>query len=110
MKRKLIAIGIVLCIAAAIISWMGVGSRVSSAAVADLKAELESIYGPETDEMVFVVEPKTWFLTNWNFRQTLGLDYEYECRVIFEDEVIVYRGIDPMGPEEIARRAYLVFD
>ena len=111
MKRKLLTFGIALCIAAAVIAWMGIGPRTSSSAVADLKAELESIYGPETERMRFEIEPRTWFLTNWNLRQSLGLDYVYECKVIYVDEyTVTIRGIDPMGTEEIERRAYLVFD
>ena len=88
-KTKLLTLFLALCVVVAIIFWMGVGPRVSSSAVADLKAELESIYGPETERMVFAVEPKTWFLTNWDLRQTLGLDYVYECKVIFVDEYIL---------------------
>ena len=36
-----------------------------------------------TEDMVFVVEPKTWFLTNWNLRNALSIDYKYECKVVF---------------------------
>ena len=66
--------------------------------------------------MVFVVEPKTWFLTNWNLRNALSIDYKYECKVIFTTYVdgsaesvrtITYQAIDPMGSEKIAERAFL---
>ena len=69
-----------------------------------------------TEDMVFVVEPETWFLTNWNLRNALSLDYKYECKVIFTTCVegsaesvrtITYQAIDPMGPEKIAERAFL---
>ena len=38
------------------------------------------------------------------------MDYVYECKDITDNETIVYQGIDPMGTEEIARRAYRVLD
>ena len=91
----------------------------------DLKAELETIYGTEytgkeidngTEDMVFIVEPKTRFLTNWNLRNALGLDYQYECRVMFTTcigentktiRTITYQAVDPMGKESIDDRAYV---
>ena len=57
--------------------------------------------------MIFVIEPKTRILTNWDLRNFLGLDYEYACKVISGSEVIVYRGVDPMGADKIYQRAYL---
>lgn len=69
--------------------------------------------------MVFVVEPKTWFLTNWNLRNALSIDYDYECKVIFTTYVdgsvesvrtITYQAVDPMGAEKIAERAFLDLD
>ena len=125
MKRKLIASFIVLCLIVAILCWTGVGSYSSSSAVRDLKTELETIYGTEytgkeiengTEDMVFVVEPKTRFLTNWNLRNALSIDYEYECKVVFTSYVdgsaksvrtITYQAVDPMGAEKTADRAYL---
>ena len=125
MKRKLIVSFIVLCLIVAMLCWAGVGSYSSSSAVRDLKTELEAIYGTEytgkdiengTEDMVFVVEPETWFLTNWNLRNALSLDYKYECKVIFTTCVegsaesvrtITYQAIDPMGAEKIAERAFL---
>ena len=107
---------------------MGVGYYSSSSAVRDLKAELESIYGTEytgknvdngTEDMVFVVEPKTWFLTNWNLRNALSIDYEYECKVVFTTYVdgstkslrtITYQAFDPMDAEKMVERAYLDLD
>lgn len=125
MKRKLMVSFIVLCLIIAILCWVGVGSYSSGSAVRDLKTELEAIYGTEytgkdiengTEAMVFVVEPKTWFLTNWNLRNTLRMDYEYECKVIFTTYVdgstesvrtITYQAVDPMGAEKTSERAYL---
>ena len=125
MKRKLIIPFIVLCLINAILCWVGVGSYSSGSAVRDLKTELEAIYGTEytgkdikngTEDMVFVVEPKTWFLTNWNLRNALSMDYEYECKVVFTTYVdgsaksvrtITYQAVDPMGAEKTADKAYL---
>ena len=68
MKRKSITFFLILCSLAVLINWLGVGYRPSSSAVLDLKAELEALYGKEytgkaveggTEDMVFVVEPKT---------------------------------------------------
>lgn len=128
MNRRLISSFIVFCLIVAILCWIGVGSYSSSSAVRDLKIELESIYGTEytgkdaengTEDMVFVVEPKTWIITNWNLRKALSIDYEYECKVIFTTYVdgnkvsvrtITYQAVDPMGAEKIAERAFLNLD
>ena len=131
MKKKttiLISVLLVLSLGIGILCWLGVGGTASNSAVQDLKAELESIYGPEyagkevengTEDMVFEVEPKTWFLTNWNLRNTLGLDYRYECKAIFTSYVdgnadtvrtVTYCGVDPMGEEKMGERAYLDLD
>lgn len=128
MKRKQIVSFVVLCFIFAIFCWAGVGPYSSSSAIQDLKKELETIYGTEytgkniengTEDMVFVVEPKTWFLTNWNLRNTLSIDYKYVCKVIFTASIggsvesvrtITYQAIDPMGAEKIAERAFLVLD
>lgn len=128
MKKKpsiVASVLLVLCLAIGILCWMGIGLKASSSAIRDLKAELETIYGAEytekdaengTEDMVFVVEPKTWFLTNWNLRNALSLGYKYECKVIFTTYVdgsaesvrtITYQAIDPMGAEKIAERAFL---
>lgn len=125
MKRKIIAPFVALCMIVTVICWMGIGPFSSSSAVQDLRAELESIYGTEyigktvengTEDMEFAVEPKTWFLTNWNLRNALSIDYEYECKVLFTTYVdggtesvrtITYRAIDPMGVGEITERAFL---
>lgn len=65
---------------------------------------------------MFIVEPKTWFLTNWKLRNALSIDYKYECKVVFTTYVdgsvksvrtITYQAVDPMGAEKIADRAYL---
>ena len=128
MKRKLMVSFAILCLVVAVVCWMGVGYYSSSSAVRDLKAELESIYGTEytgkavvngTEDMVFVVEPKTWFLTNWNLRNALSIDYEYECKVVFTTYVdgstkslrtITYQAFDPMDAEKMVERAYLDLD
>ena len=125
MKSNLIVLFVVLCMIVTVLCWMGIGSYSSSSAVQDLRAELETIYGSEytgkdvengTEDMVFVVEPKTWFLTNWNLRNALSLGYKYECKVIFTTYVdgsaesvrtITYQAVDPMGEEKIAQRAFL---
>lgn len=125
MKRTLILSFVVLCLIVAILCWMGVGFYSSSSAVRDLKTEVETIHGTEylgkdvengTEDMVFSVEPKTWFLTNWNLRNALSIDYEYECKVVFTTYVdgtiksvrtITYQATDPMGAEKTAERAYL---
>ena len=125
--KKLIAALLVLCLAVALILWLGVGTYCSSSAVQDLNTALQSIYGAEytgkevengTEDMVFVVEPKTWFLTNWNIRNALVLDYEYECSVVFTTyttdavtvRTITYQGFDPMGRENMAEIAHLDLD
>ena len=128
MKRKLMVSFAILCLVVAVVCWMGVGYYSSSSAVRELKAELESIYGTEytgkdvdngTEDMVFVVEPKTWFLTNWNLRNALSIDYEYECKVVFTTYVdgstkslrtITYQAFDPMDAEKMVERAYLDLD
>ena len=128
MKSVWIRVLLILCLAAAILLWLGIGPYSSSSAVSDLKAELESIYGTEytgklvengTEDMVFAVRPKSWFLTNWKLRDALGMDYRYECQVIFTthtggDEQLIrtvtYRAIDPMGQREQWERASLDLD
>ena len=125
MKRKLFISFIVLCMMVSVLCWMGIGYYSSGSAVRDLRTELEAIYGTEyigkaaengTEDMVFVVEPKTWFLTNWNLRNVLSIDYEYECKVIFTTFIdgnvasvrtITYQAVDPMGAEKTAERAFM---
>ena len=69
--------------------------------------------------MVFVVLPKTWFLTNRNIRNALGLDYKYECYAIFTTytgdnsrivRTISYRATDPMGAANRSEGATLDLD
>ena len=123
--KKMIVSFAALCLMISVLYWTGIGFYSSSSAVQDLKAELEDLYGTEytgkvtengTEDMVFAVAPKTWFLTNWNLRNTLGLDYEYECKVIFTTRAdgvvanvrtITYRAYDPMGSGNMAESAYL---
>jgi len=128
MKRKIFVSIVALCLIVAILCWIGVGPYSSGSAIQDLRAELESIYGTEymrkevengTEDMAFVVEPKTWFLTNWNLRNALSIDYKYECKVIFTTYVdgniksvrtITYQAFDPMGAEKASVRAFLNLD
>ena len=125
MKKKCCTFVIILCVVVCIVNWLGIGYRPSSSAVLDLKAELEALYGEEytgkevetgTEDMVFIVKPKTFFFTNWNLRNALCKDYEYECRVIFTNYIegekikvrtITYQGFDPMGIEHAVDRAHL---
>lgn len=126
MKRNWLRIALVLAVTAAVLLWSGIGLYSSGSAVADLKAELESIYGPEytgkavedgTEDMVFEVEPKSWMLTNWNLRSLLGLDYQYECRVVVTSHTadaeasvrtVTYQAVDPMGTAAMGERAHLI--
>lgn len=114
MKKKWGAVVFTLCLTVWFLHWLGVGYRPSGSAVLDLKAAMEGIYGEQytgkevengTEDMVFVVKPNPFFFTNWNLRNALGKDYEYECRVIFTNYIdgeraqtrtITYRGVDPM--------------
>ncbi len=66
--------------------------------------------------MAFSVEPETFFLTNYNLRNRLGLDYRYSCEVTYtvrqngetvSERTVSYIGIDPMGPGKEYARAYL---
>ena len=125
MAKKLNVSIVVLCLVIAVFRLIGVGSYSSSSAGRDLRTELETIYGAEytgkdtengTEDMEFVVEPKTWFMTNWKLRNAFGIDYKYECKVIFTtfvDENVVsvrtitYQAVDPMGAEKTAVRAFL---
>lgn len=125
-KGNIKALTIILLFAAyCLINWLGVGYTSSGAAVHDLREELQAIYGEEytgretdggTEDMIFEIQPKTWLLTNWNLRQARGLDYEYQCRVIFTQyengkqvsvRTICYQGIDPMGKDHTTDRAYI---
>lgn len=125
MKRKVIVSLAALSLIVLVLCWAGIGVYSSASAVRDLNAELETIFGTEytgkqighgTEDMVFVVEPKTWFLTNWNLRNALGMDYKYECRVVFTTYIdggvksirtITYQAVDPMGAENMGVRAHL---
>ena len=125
MEKKLSMIT-VLCLAVYIvISWVGIGHRSSASAIAELRDELEVLHGEEyvrkavgaeEETMRFVVKPQTFFLTNYNLRNALGFDYEYECIVTVTSyeggketgvRTVTYRGFDPMGKESIDDRAYV---
>lgn len=128
MKRKIAVSIVLLCMFLAILSWGGIGSYSSSSAAQDLRAELARIYGAEyterytgsgTEDMLFIVEPKTWFLTNPWLRNALCLDYKYECKVVFTTymdgaaksvRTITYQAVDPMGAEKVAARAHLLLN
>ena len=128
MKRSHITAILILVLLFALLCWLGIGYYTSSSAVLDLSAELETIYGPEytgktteegTEDMVFVIKPKSFFLTNWNLRNALGMDYKYECQVIFSTHrsddtnavrTIIYQAYDPMGTAKIDSRAGLDLD
>ena len=129
MKKKIVVLILFLCVASVVfLRVVGVGYYYSGAAGADLTAELESIYGAEyqgkivdngTEDMQFVIEPKTWIFTDYNIRNQLGLDYKYECKVVFTTYVdgqvsdvrtITYQAIDPMGSEKIFEKASLNLD
>ena len=128
MKRKLTVFILVMCIAVSVLSWMGIGPYSSGSATADLVKELEAIYGTEytgkateagTEDMTFVIIPKTRFLTNWDLRHTFGMDYKYECKVIYTAytdgnayniRTITYQAVDPMGEEKMPQTAHLLPD
>jgi len=128
LQRKCILILIVLCIVASVLHFLGVGYYSSPSAVSDLAAALANIHGTEysdretengIESMTFTVEPKTWFLTNWNLRDALSLDYQYECQVIFTTHTkentqilrtITYQAFDPMGADDLFTRAHLDLD
>ena len=125
MRRKLLIIFLLICMTVSVLGWIGVGYYSSSSVGVCLRTELEKIYGPEytgkavvngTEDMVFTLETKSWFMTNWDLRNALGIDYKYECKVIFTNYVdgkiesvrtITYQAIDPMGVEEMTDSAYL---
>ena len=129
MKHKIKVPGILwillLCAIAFCFYWRCSVPYVSASAVMDLQEELENIYGMEysakpvpggTEDMVFEIQPKTRFMTNSNLRNALGLDYEYECRVIITTytsdstktvHTITYQAFDPMGADRLTDRAAL---
>ncbi len=128
MKRKAAVSFAVLSLFFAALFWAGIGDYSSGSAVRGLKTELEAIYGTEyegknvengTEDMVFVIEPKTCFLTNWNLRNAFGMDYKYVCKVIFTTYIdgsaksvrtISYQAVDPMGEANSEIRAHLELD
>lgn len=129
MKKKSVInmVLILLLFIIVLLKLLGVGYVSSGAAIHDLKEELQTLYGEEytgrevdgaTEDMAFVIKPKTWFMTNWNLRQAMALDYKYDCQVIFtryegkrvQTRSIHYQGIDPMGKEHTFDRAYLNLD
>lgn len=128
MKKKLVILLLLIAAGAGIVCWLGVEPFYSSSAVHDLEAELIALHGePYTgravdngeEDMAFSFEPATTFLTNYNLRQTLGLDYQYQCSVtytvrsggeVIDTRTVTYTGIDPMGRGSEDARAYLDLD
>ena len=103
----------------------GIGPYTSSSAVQDLTQELVALHGEPysgherangTEDMVFSIESKTFFLTDYNLRSSLGLDYRYTCKVIYttytasgetQTRTVTYTGLDPMGKGKETARAYI---
>lgn len=125
MKRKHIALLITAILILSLIHWIGIGPYTSGSAVQDLASALTELHGePYTgretgtgkEDMVFSIESRTFFLTNYNLRRFLGLDYRYSCKVIYtthtptgetHTHTVTYTGFDPMGKENDTARAYL---
>jgi len=66
--------------------------------------------------MTFSIESGTFFLSGYNLRKALGLDYRFLCKVIYtthspagetHTRTITYTGYDPMGKGEDTARAYI---
>lgn len=126
MKRKIVILLAAVIVLAVLLCWAGIGPYSSASAVQDLKAQLEQLYGQEytgkptpdgTEDMAFVVQPQTWFFTNWNLRNALQMDYKYVCKVVFTTHIagsptrtrtITYQAIDPMGDAAMGTRAHLI--
>ena len=125
MEKKLSMLTVLCLMVYIVTSWVGVGHVSSASAIEDLRAELESLHGEPyveravgegTEMTAIVVRPKTFFLTNYDLRNVLSLDYEYECVVTVTSykegletsvRTITYRGFDPMGKEHMTDRAYV---
>ena len=93
----------------------GIGPHTSSSAIRDLTAALTELHGDPyvgrdveygTEDMSFSIESRTFFLTNYNLRKALSLDYRYRCKVVYTTHssagetytyVVTYAGYDPMG-------------
>lgn len=128
MKKKLLSLLLIAALVLCAICWSGIGYYSSGSARQDLIEELTVLHGePYTnrevengvEDMEFSVEPMTFFLTNWNLRQALGLDYQYKCSVtytvqsageVIDVHVITYTGFDPMGNGNEEVRAYIDID
>ena len=119
---------IIIVVIVLIICKLGIGYYTSGNAVRDLTEELTTLYGEPytgrevengTEDMEFSIESDTFFLTDENFRSFWGLDYRYECKVIYttysNDETvsvrtITYNAVDPMGSSGQFDRAHLVME
>lgn len=125
-NNRTIAIGAgIFALLIIIVFEMGIGYYSSGSAVLDLEEGLRAIHGEPytgrevengTEDMEFSVEPDTFFLTNYGWREFFGLDYKYKCKVtytVYSDGEIVsvrtitYTGIDPMGQGKEEIRAYI---
>lgn len=131
MERKKFAVWIpviIIVVIVLILCKAGIGYYTSGSAVRDLTEELTTLYGEPytgcevangTEDMEFSIEPGTFFLTDESFRSFWGLDYRYECKVIYTTysndgtvsvRTITYDAVDPMGPSEQFDRAHLVME
>ena len=128
MERKKFIVLIPVIIIVLVICNLGIGYYRSGSAVRDLTEELTTLYGEPytgcevangTEDMEFSIEPGTFFLTDESFRSFWGLDYRYECKVIYTTysndgtvsvRTITYDAVDPMGPSEQFDRAHLVME
>ena len=126
MKKRFAAIAVTVLVLTGLVCALGIGPFTSSSAARDLREELASIHGEPytgrvvengTETMEFTVEPDSYFLTNWSFRNFLGWDYRYTCTVTYTvssgDNIVsvrrvTYRGVDPMGSDEELQKAHLV--
>jgi len=103
----------------------GIEPHTSSSAFRDLTAALTELHGEPyvgreveggTEDMTFSIESGTFFLSGYNLRKALGLDYRFLCKVIYtthspagetHTRTITYTGYDPMGKGEDTARAYI---
>lgn len=128
MKKKYINLFAFIFALLCLIYNLGIGYRPSGAVAKDLKTELMDIYGePYTDRIVangtedmkILVEPVSFFFTDWNVRHFFSWDYEYKCQVIYtvrsndkiiSERTITYKGVDPIGYEKDDIESHLVMD
>lgn len=125
MKRKHTSLLIAILLLLGLIFRMGIGPYTSSSAVQDLTIALSELHGEPysgretesgTEDMAFFIEGRTIFPTNYNLRRFLGWDYRYRCKVTYTTHsadgethtlTVTYTGLDPMGKDQDAARAYI---